>query len=109
MKLLQEDARLRCEHDERERAEVRERLQVALSTLLPPGTQAWVFGSLTKPGRFREWSDVDVALESESQNVRLYLLMSLLAEAVGRPVDLLLLNETRLREMILREGERWIA
>jgi predicted nucleotidyltransferase len=68
-----------------------------------------VYGSLTQAGRFAEWSDVDLALEEEPEGRSIYLLMSLLSERVGREVDVALLGETRLREKIVKEGERWIA
>lgn len=37
-----------------------------------------------------------------------YQLTSLLAEHMGRKVDVVLLPETRLRDKILREGEIWM-
>lgn len=66
-----------------------------------------VFGSLLKPGRFNENSDVDLALENEPANMSMYQLTSLLAENLGRPVDVVLLSECRFQEKVLREGERW--
>ncbi len=107
MKLLQDAARRRAECDERERLEVRAGLRTALAEFLPAGSRVWLYGSLTAPARFREWSDIDLALAEKPRGMSIYLLMSLLAERIGRPVDLVLLGETRLREMILREGEPW--
>ena len=37
-------------------------------------------GSLIEPGRFREWSDVDLAIEADPPGMSSYLLASLLAE-----------------------------
>ena len=37
----------------------------------------------------------------------LYQLTSLLAERMGRRVDVVLLPESRLRDKIVREGEAW--
>ncbi len=68
-----------------------------------------VYGSLVKPGRFREWSDVDVAVESLPAGMTLEYLHSLLSADIGREVDVCLLERTRLRPVIEREGERWIA
>ena len=73
------------------------------------GTTVWVYGSLVKPGRFHEWSDADVALESLPAGMSLELLQSLLSADVGREVDVCLLPRTRLRAVIEREGERWAA
>ena len=66
-----------------------------------------VFGSLVRPGRFNEQSDVDLALESEPVGMSVYQLCSLLAERLGRRVDVLLLSESRFRDKILKEGETW--
>ena len=88
------------------REEVRQRLHTALTELVPVQT-AIVFGSLLKPGRFSETSDVDVALETEPAGMTTYLLTSLLSERLGRPVDVVLLSECRFRDRILREGETW--
>lgn len=66
-----------------------------------------VFGSPAKPDRFTENSDVDLGLESEPPGMSLYLLASLLAERLGRRVDVVLLPESRFRDKILREGETW--
>lgn len=107
MHLLLQAKRQRAEHNEQERLAVRERLRAALPEFLPSGTEVWLYGSVTKPGRFREWSDVDLALAKEPGGIRFLLLMSLLAERTERPVDLVLLPETRLREMILTTGEQW--
>lgn len=106
--LLEEREKARRALAERERLAVRERLRHALRTECP-GHVVWLYGSITQPGRFREWSDIDLALENEPAGGSLWRLMSLLSEHTGRSVDLCVLEETRLREKILREGERWIA
>ncbi len=68
----------------------------------------WVYGSLTKPGRFHEGSDIDLALECEPPGGVLKL-MADLSERLGREVEVALLPETRLAGSIRREDERWIA
>jgi predicted nucleotidyltransferase len=88
------------------RAEVRRQLRQALPRTIP-GQRVIVFGSLVKPGRFNENSDIDLALESEPTGMSLYQLTSRLAECMGRRVDVVLLGESRLRDKILREGETW--
>jgi predicted nucleotidyltransferase len=69
----------------------------------------WVYGSLVAPGRFHEWSDVDVALEWLPSGMTLEYLQSLLSADVGREVDVCLINRTRLKPTIERSGERWTA
>ena len=74
-----------------------------------PGTAVWVYGSLVAPGRFHEWSDVDVALESLPDDMTLEYLQSLLSADVGREADVCLVGQTRLKPVIETTGERWIA
>jgi predicted nucleotidyltransferase len=106
LSLLKQESERRSAADERERLHVRECLAAALGRLKVPGP-VWVYGSLVKPGRFGGDSDVDLAFESLPADTSLYLLQSLLSEAVGREVDVCLLGETRLRDKIVTEGERW--
>jgi len=106
MTLLQQMTAERYNGREILRRDVRRRLRRALTELRPVPT-AIVFGSLVKPGRFSEISDVDIALEAEPAGMTTNLLTSLLAERVGRPVDVVMLSECRFRDRILREGETW--
>ena len=106
MTLLQQMDAERYRRREVLRGDVRQRLHAALTELAPVQTVI-VFGSLAKPGRFSETSDVDVALWTEPAGMTTDLLTSLLAERVGRPVDVVLLSECRFRDRILREGETW--
>jgi len=93
MELLRESIAARNAACERDRLAVRERLASAVKEYLPTGTRMWVYGSLNESGRFREWSDVDVALVVDPPGMSIYLLASLLAERCGRPVDVCLLGE----------------
>jgi predicted nucleotidyltransferase len=107
MDLLRESIAARHAACERERLRVRERLTAALCQLLPRGSRVWVYGSLVEPERFREWSDVDVAIERHPPGMSIDLLASLLAERCDRRVDLCLIDETRLADTIRRRGEPW--
>lgn len=89
------------------RLEARERLQEALALLLPPGSEVWVFGSVLRPGRFREDSDLDIAIESLPPGMSEAWLQYQLALRTDRAVDVLNLHETGLRARIRREGEKW--
>ena len=106
--LLQQMDAQRQAANERLRLQTRRKLDEALEEFLA-GQQAIVFGSVVKPGCFSEASDVDLALVTEPSGMSVYLLTSMLAERLGRPVDVLLLAECRFREKILREGERWTS
>jgi predicted nucleotidyltransferase len=104
--LLQEMEQERLRRRECLRAEVSRQLRLVLPQILP-GQRVILFGSLVTPGRFGEHSDIDLALNCEPAGMSLYQLTSLLAERMGRPVDVVLLGESRLRDKILREGEAW--
>lgn len=88
--------------------ETRKRLKRALGELIP-GHKVILFGSLTRPGIFNDRSDVDLALESEPPQMSMYRLIAELMERLGRPVDILMLDQCRFRERVRREGEVWIA
>jgi predicted nucleotidyltransferase len=106
MTLLQQMHQDRKARREALRLQVREQLREALEELRPE-KEVIVFGSLTKPGRFNESSDIDLALEREPAGMSVCQLTSLLAERLGRRVDVLVLPETRLRGKIKCEGEVW--
>lgn len=88
--------------------ETRRRLKQVLAELIP-GHKVILFGSLTRPGVFNDRSDVDLALESEPAQMSVYRLIAELMERLGRPVDVLMLDQSRFRDQIRREGEVWIA
>lgn len=107
MELLRESIAARQTACERDRLRVRERLASALADCLPKGSRVWVYGSLVEPSRFREWSDVDLALECDPPGMSIYLLASLLAERCERHVDICLISETRIAAAIRQRGEAW--
>jgi predicted nucleotidyltransferase len=107
MTLLEQINRQRFVSRERLRLETRGRLREVLRLTIP-GQRVLVFGSLIRPGKFNEQSDIDLALESEPGDMSIYQLISLLSERMGRRVDVMLLDECRFRERILKEGELWI-
>jgi predicted nucleotidyltransferase len=108
MWLLIEERERRRRRDAHLAEHTRGLLRASLAAYVP-GTAVWIYGSLVKPERFHEWSDVDVAFESLPPDMSLEYLQSLLSTDVGREVDVCLLDGTRLRAVIEREGERWIA
>jgi predicted nucleotidyltransferase len=101
--------RLETERQDRRatlRLETRAALRVALLDLIPQ-TPVLLFGSITRPSRFTEHSDVDLALETEPPGLSIYQLASLLSERLGRRVDVLLLAECRFRDKLIAQGELW--
>ncbi len=106
MTLLQQVDEERRGYREMLRLAVRQQLREILPSLLP-GQPVRVFGSLAKAYRFTEASDVDLALEQEPACFTVYQLTARLAEALGRPVDVVLLPECRFRDRIRKDGELW--
>ena len=105
--LLQEMHEHRARVREDARGAACRELRKALSSLLPSGTGVWVFGSVIHPGRFREHSDVDIAVESLPQGRSEAWLQGELELRLRRSVDILNLVETSLRSKIQHTGERW--
>jgi predicted nucleotidyltransferase len=108
MSLSQRLENERLQRRETLRLEVRGRLRKALAEIAP-GEPVIVFGSLTQPHRFHACSDVDLAFVEEPRACSIYRMQARLEEHLGHPVDVLVLSETRLREKIEREGERWTS
>jgi len=106
LELLDEQIRTRSTRDEAARLRTREVLRCELARFVP-GHRVWLYGSITKAKRFHEWSDVDLAFETDPIRPSLLTLMGLLRESLGREVDIAILGETRLKEKIVREGELW--
>lgn len=67
---------------------------------------AYLFGSLTRPGHFNETSDVDIAVEQISPE-NFFTVVSLLAEAVGREIDLIVLDKCHFAHRIYQTGILW--
>ncbi len=69
--------------------------------------QAYVFGSLIKPGRFDHHSDVDIAVE-QIDSTRFFEAMGKFSTSLGREVDLIELSKCHFADKIRREGIRWM-
>jgi predicted nucleotidyltransferase len=68
--------------------------------------KAYIFGSVTKPHKFTESSDVDIAIE-EINPESFFFLISLLMEVMERDVDLILLNKCHFAHRIREKGILW--
>lgn len=106
LSLLQKRDQKNARARETLRARVREELRRHLQELAP-GSQVWVFGSLCQQGHFHRESDIDIAFEALPDRSDLCLLTGELMERLGRPVDIILLPQSRLTAKIKKEGERW--
>lgn len=68
--------------------------------------RAYIFGSLSCPGRFRESSDIDIAVEQMAPSA-FFALIGQLAEAFRRDVDLVELEKCYFADRIRVEGIVW--
>jgi predicted nucleotidyltransferase len=68
--------------------------------------QAYIFGSLARPGRFTDRSDVDVAVV-ELPSEAFFPLAAFLSIGVGRDVDLIELEKVHFADKIRRDGILW--
>ena len=103
MRLLEKSLAKKRARAEQARIVALRAAQEALRELMP-GEKAVLFGSVAKPGKFRENSDVDVALFATPARVSEFSLQVFLEESLGRSVDVVMLPDCRFREKILREG-----
>ncbi len=100
-------ARRRAKH-EQERRELLARLLRLLDKLAPDYgiKKAYIFGSITIPGRFGPHSDVDIAVEQISQT-RFLEAMSQFSTLLGREVDLIELSKCHFDYRIREKGIVW--
>jgi uncharacterized protein len=106
---LLDEATERKRHTREElRLHLLEKLDHALYALSGeiPFEDAFLFGSITRPFRFSETSDVDVAFVG-LQDADFFRTMSFLSAELGVEVDIVQIESHRLGEKIKREGARW--
>ncbi|MGA1625470.1 MAG: nucleotidyltransferase family protein [Prochlorothrix sp.] len=70
--------------------------------------RGYLFGSITQAGRFTEYSDIDVAVESLGGQVSMAISSYLMTD-LDRDVDLVPLDRCHFAAKIRREGILWIA
>ncbi len=68
---------------------------------------AYIFGSVTMPGRFRAHSDIDIAV-SEIEPTDYFDLMTALSTTLGCDVDLVQLEHCHFADRILQTGIKWM-
>ena len=104
--LIRATARRRAER-EASREDVLARTEAALEEMSARYgiTEAYLFGSLVRPGRFSADSDIDVAVAGLGADY--WAFAAELSRRVGREVDLVDLPTSRFARRICREGLRW--
>ncbi|MGH2416418.1 MAG: nucleotidyltransferase family protein [Microcystaceae cyanobacterium] len=108
MEILEQAIAHRCYTQEQERQKILAQVYHWLDTVGSQHgiNQAYIFGSLTRPGRFTETSDVDIAVVGKLPEER-FTLMSLLAATLGREVDLIELDQCHFAQRIRQRGLLW--
>ena len=67
---------------------------------------AYIFGSLTRPQRFHQNSDIDIAVEQINPD-DFFSVISLISEATEREVDVIELNKCHFANRIRQSGILW--
>ena len=68
--------------------------------------RAWIFGSVTRPNRFTQRSDVDIAVETLNPD-DLFDAISAFSNYLARDVDLVVLSKCHFAHRIRTEGLLW--
>ena len=71
-----------------------------------PFEEAYIFGSVVKPFRFAEGSDIDIGFIGLKDNY-FFKAMSFISDEMGMDVDVIQMECHRLADKIRREGLRW--
>lgn len=71
-----------------------------------PFEKAYLFGTMTKPYRFSEESDIDIAF-IDLKDEDFFPALAYLSRSLGRNVDILQLEKHRLKKKIMKEGILW--
>jgi len=70
--------------------------------------EAYVFGSLTQPGRYHAESDIDIAVVWEDRR-DFFGMAGEVSRALGQDIDILPLEKIPFADKIRREGIRWVS
>jgi hypothetical protein len=104
------DQQLRKKRQENEK--IRQQTLQQLLRMLPQlavrygFARAYVFGSLTKKGRFQKTSDVDIAVEGLTDE-KYFAFMAELSDLLDREVDVIQIERHHLKKRILETGLEW--
>jgi len=68
--------------------------------------EAYIFGSVTKPYKFKKPSDIDIAFTKLDRD-KLFFAVSFLSRYLKRSINVVHLEDVHFREKIMKEGIRW--
>ncbi|MCX8124802.1 MAG: nucleotidyltransferase domain-containing protein [Spirochaetes bacterium] len=106
--ILDEIINKKKEQRERIRCDLLLKLDTALSELqlIIDFTEAYIFGSITRPYAFKESSDIDIGFLGLNDK-DFFKAMSFLSSQLGYEVDVVQIEKHRLGPIILKEGIQW--
>lgn len=68
--------------------------------------KAYIFGSVTKPYQFTEFSDIDIAFSGLDKD-KLFFTASFLSRELDRDVNIIYIEDVHFKDKILKEGIEW--
>lgn len=100
-------AKRRAEWEERRRLMLA-RVTAVLEEVAPAFgvRRAYIFGSLARPGRYHERSDIDIAVEWPGEG-DFFDLAAEVSQRIGQDIDILPLDRIPFADKIKREGILW--
>ena len=98
----------KTQEQERIRQEVLQSVYQALNQLSEEYSwdEAFIFGSVTRPGKFSDVSDIDIGIQGLNRFL-LYQFVGKISMLLDRDVDVVRLEECRFAEKIMNRGIRW--
>ncbi len=98
----------KAEERERTRQEMLQSVYRALQRLSEeyPWEEVFIFGSVTKPGKFSDVSDIDIGIRGLPK-LLLYQFVGKISMLLDRDVDVVRLEECRFAAAIMHRGIRW--
>jgi predicted nucleotidyltransferase len=95
---------------EKQRSVMLARVRVVLDEVLPRYgvEEAYIFGSLVKPGRYHAASDIDVAVVWEHRR-DFFGMAADVSQRLGQDIDILPLEQLPFADKIRDEGLKWTA
>ncbi|WP_369018001.1 nucleotidyltransferase domain-containing protein [Thermatribacter velox] len=106
--ILEKYLKIRKEELERLRMSTLKKVEEALEKVATQikFDEAYIFGSLTKPGRFKKDSDIDIGFYG-LKDEDFFKMISYLSLELEREVDVIQLEGHRLENKVKTEGIRW--
>jgi len=98
----------KIEEREKKRVEILKKTFEALKELskIVSFKEAYIFGSVTKPYQFGEYSDIDIAFKDFDSD-KIFYMTAFLSSYLLRDVNVIDIEKVHFKEKILRESIKW--